>query len=148
MCCSESTLPPPSMSPASPHISGPGRRSCPLPFYSVGKASLPDGNDEVINNALFRVAISSSAGANGIRVNRIHPDKPAPPTLDDRLVIARLLLESEREVHAIARGWSMSPTIPSGATLRIERATADSLVVGDVIAFAVNQTLVTHRIVS
>jgi imidazolonepropionase-like amidohydrolase len=109
---------------------------------------LPDGNDEVINNALFRVAISSSAGANGIRVNRVHPDKPAPATLDDRLVIARLLLESEREVHAIARGWSMAPTIPSGATLRIERATADSLVVGDVIAFAVNETLVTHRIIS
>jgi signal peptidase I len=81
-------------------------------------------------------------------VNRVHPDKPAPATLDDRLVIARLLLESEREVHATARGWSMAPTIPSGATLRIERATADSLAVGDVIAFAVNHTLVTHRIVS
>ena len=96
----------------------------------------------------FGSRFQAALGANGIRVNRVHPDKPAPATLDDRLVIARLLLESEREVHAIARGWSMAPTIPSGATLRIERATPDSLVVGDVIAFAVNQTLVTHRIVS
>ena len=81
-------------------------------------------------------------------MNRLHPDNPVLAPLDDRLVIARLLLQTEGEVHAIARGWSMAPTIPSGATLRIERATAGSLVVGDVIAFALNDTLVTHRIVS
>jgi len=66
----------------------------------------------------------------------------------ERLAVARVLVDSGRDVEAVAHGGSMGRAIPAGATIRIRGVDPESLRVGDVIAFAQRETLVTHRVVA
>jgi signal peptidase I len=62
-------------------------------------------------------------------------------------VMPRVLPVAGRDV-LIVRGSSMTPAIPIGAAIVIERTDATNVAIGDVVTFhAANDTVVTHRVV-
>ena len=81
-------------------------------------------------------------------MQRVFNDNVSNARPEDMLSVARLLLNAQDVVEAIAHGTSMAPTIPSGATIRIQRVDPDSLRAGQVVAVIAENTLLTHRVVA
>ncbi len=73
---------------------------------------------------------------------------PAAGEREARLrALLPLFKRAESELESVLTGLSMTPAIPSGASIRIRCAGLDACGVGDIVAMQDNGTLRVHRVV-
>jgi hypothetical protein len=75
------------------------------------------------------------------------PVRPVEAPAAGRLALAALLERAEEIIECEVTGESMQPTLPAGSTLRIRPGRSSPPQHGEVIAMAIRDRLIAHRVV-